>query len=471
MSDTKYDFGLVGLGVMGRNFILNVASHGFSASGLDKDAEKVSALDKEAAADKFIAKGYATAKEFVASLKSPRVIMMLVPAGAPVDSVIADLSPLLDKGDLLIDGGNSFYTDTDRREKELSAKGLHFLGAGVSGGSKGARFGPSIMPGGPEEAYNIVKPIFEAVAAKVNGVPCVTYIGPKSAGNYVKMVHNGIEYGLMQLISEVYDVMKRGLGLSNDEMHQIFTKWNQGKLQSFLVEITSKIFAKKDDLTSGDLLDLIQDKGKQKGTGKWTSQNAMDLGVPIPTVDMAVNLREISSFKSDRVEAEKLYTVAAEKSSLDKQATIDLLEDALYFAYIISYAQGMSMLAQASVEYQYNLKLAEIAKIWRGGCIIRAGLLEDITQAYQENPALKNMLLSKAIAAKINQVQGSARKAVKLSVDYGIPTACLTASLTYFDAMRTARLPMNLIQAQRDCFGSHTYERTDREGVFHTEWE
>ncbi len=325
------------------------------------------------------------------------------------------------------------------------------------------------MPGGPEVSYNIVKPIFEAVAAKVNGEPCVTYIGPKSAGNYVKMVHNGIEYGLMQLISEVYDFMKRGLGLSNEEIQKTFAKWNQGKLQSFLVEITAEIFAKKDELGEGWLVDVIQDKGKQKGTGKWTSQNAMDLGVPIPTVDMAVNMREISAYKPVRQEIEKLYSLTLETPKLDKEATLQLLEDALYFSYIISYTQGMSMLAAASVEYQYNLKLAEIAKIWRGGCIIRAGLLEDITQAFKKDATLKNLLLDKTFAEKTSQVQGAARKIVKLGVDFGIPLACLSSTLTYFDAMRTGRLPLNLVQAQRDYFGSHTYERTDKEGIFHTE--
>jgi 6-phosphogluconate dehydrogenase len=471
MSDNKYDFGLVGLGVMGRNFILNVASNKFSAIGLDRDPEKAKAMDNEAKEDGFNARGTTSSKEFVDSLKKPRVIMMLVPAGAPVDSVINDLAPMLDKGDLLIDGGNSFYTDTDRREKECEAKGLHFIGAGVSGGSKGARFGPSIMPGGPEVSYNMVKPIFEAVAAKVNGEPCVTYIGPKSAGNYVKMVHNGIEYGLMQLISEVYDIMKRGLGMSNEEIQKTFAKWNEGKLSSFLMEITAKIFTKKDDLSSGWLVDMIQDKGKQKGTGKWTSQNAMDLGVPIPTVDMAVNMREISAYKADRVQIEKLYNITPEKSALDKEAAVKILEDALYFSYIISYAQGMSMLAAASVEYKYNLNLAEIAKIWRGGCIIRAVLLEDITQAFKKDASLKNLLLDKNFSEKINAVQGATRKAVKMAIDFGISTASLSASLTYFDAMRTGRLPLNVVQAQRDLFGSHTYERTDKEGVFHTEWE
>jgi 6-phosphogluconate dehydrogenase len=471
MSDSKYDFGLVGLGVMGRNFILNVASNKFSAIGLDRDAEKAKAMDAEAKEDGFNAKGTTSSKEFIDSLKKPRVIMLLVPAGAIVDAVINDLSPMLDKGDLIIDGGNSFYTDTDRREELCKEKGIHFIGAGVSGGSKGARFGPSIMPGGPKESYSIVKPIFEAVAAKVNGEPCVAYIGPKSAGNYVKMVHNGIEYGLMQLISEAYDVMKRGLGMDNDEIQKTFAKWNEGKLSSFLVEITAKIFAKKDDLTSNYLVDMIQDKGKQKGTGKWTSQNAMDLGVSLPTVDMAVNMREISAYKADRVEMEKLYSIELEKPKIDKEAALKQLEDALYFSYIISYTQGMAMLAQASEEYKYNLNLSEIAKIWRGGCIIRAVLLEDIMQAYKKNPSLKYLLMDKTFAEKTSQIQGSTRKIIKLAIDLGIPTACFSASLMYFDAMRTGRLPLNVVQAQRDLFGSHTYERIDKEGMFHTEWE
>ncbi|MCS6823584.1 MAG: NADP-dependent phosphogluconate dehydrogenase [Cytophagaceae bacterium] len=473
MSEKKYDFGLVGLGVMGRNFILNVAENKFSAIGLDMDAEKAKAMDDEASQHGFDAKGTTSKEEFVQSLKTPRVIMMLVPAGSPVDSVINDLLPMLEKGDLLIDGGNSFYTDTDRREKYLAEKGIHFMGAGVSGGAKGARLGPSIMPGGPEESWQMVKPIFEAVAAKVNGEPCVTYIGPRSSGNYVKMVHNGIEYGLMQLISEVYDFMKRGLGINIQQMHETFRKWNDGKLHSFLMEITAKIFTKKDEYSDQPLVEMILDKGKQKGTGKWTSQNAMDLGVPLMTIDMSVNMREISALKDERIQAEKLYPVKPWKTSLslDKEKTLMLLEDALYFAYIISYSQGLSMLANASEEYKYNLNLAEIAKIWRGGCIIRAALLEDFMQAYRQQPGLRNPLLSPIIAEKVMQVQGAARQIAKDSLDMGIVMPCMLASLAYFDAYRTARLPLNLVQAQRDFFGSHTYERIDREGIFHTEWE
>lgn len=460
-----YDFGLVGLGVMGRNFILNVADNGFAAYGLDTDAEKVSALRVEGAGKKV--DGTTEKADFIQHLAKPRKIMLLVPAGAPVDAVIADLLPLLDKGDLIIDGGNSFFSDTDRRADELQAKGIHFIGSGVSGGAKGARFGPSIMPGGDKAAYELVKPIFEAVSAKVNGEPCVDYMGAKSAGNYVKMVHNGIEYGLMQLISEVYDVLKTGMGKTNPELHAIFTDWNKNRLKSFLVEITSEIFIQKDKETGKDLVDIILDKAKQKGTGKWTSQNAMDLGTPIPTIDAAVTMRAISSFKSDRLIAEKLYPNPAIPQNLP---SVEDLEAALYFAFIVTYAQGMTQLVAASKEYSYGLDLAVISKIWRGGCIIRAGLLEDMRKAFAKNNELKSLLLDETFAKELNGAVASARKVVAFAVSAGIPVAGLSASLSYFDAFTTGRLPLNLIQAQRDHFGSHTYERLDREGIFHTEW-
>lgn len=460
-----YDFGLVGLGVMGRNFILNVADNGFAAYGLDTDAQKVSALRAEGVGKKV--DGTTEKADFIQQLAKPRKIMLLVPAGNPVDLVIADLLPLLDKGDLIIDGGNSLFTDTDRRADELEAKGIHFIGSGVSGGAKGARFGPSIMPGGDKAAYELVKPIFEAVSAKVNGEPCVDYIGAKSAGNYVKMVHNGIEYGLMQLISEVYDVLKTGLGKSNPELHSIFTDWNQNRLKSFLVEITSEIFIQKDEHTGKDLVDIILDKAKQKGTGKWTSQNAMDLGTPIPTIDVAVSMRAISSFKSDRLIAEKLYPKPAIPQNLP---SVEDIEAALYFAFIVTYAQGMTQLVAASKEYNYGLDLAVISKIWRGGCIIRAGLLEDMRKAFAKNNHLKSLLLDETFAKELNGAVTSTRKVVAFAVSAGIPVAGLSASLSYFDAFTTGRLPLNLIQAQRDHFGSHTYERLDKEGIFHTEW-
>ena len=343
-----YDFGLVGLGVMGRNFILNVADNGFSAFGNDLDVEKVAALIEEGGnPDKVNAS--TDAATFVNALSSPRKIMLLVPAGKIVDAVIESLLPLLDAGDIIIDGGNSFFTDTDRREAYLKEKGINFFGAGVSGGAKGARLGPSIMPGGSRDAYQYVKPIFEAVAAKYQNEPCVTYLGPKAAGNYVKMVHNGIEYGLMQLTSEIYDLLKKAGGLSNSELHQTYTTWNQGRLQSFLVEITAAIFAQKDDLTDASLVDMILDKAKQKGTGKWTSQNAMDLGIPVPTIDIAVSMREISALKEERIKADALYD-RPEPESVVKDTLVQKAENALYFAFIMAYAQGMHQLSDASKE-------------------------------------------------------------------------------------------------------------------------
>ncbi|MDT0540062.1 MULTISPECIES: NADP-dependent phosphogluconate dehydrogenase [Croceitalea] len=464
-----YDFGLVGLGVMGRNFILNVADNGFTAFGNDLDEEKVNALIEEGG-DSNKVNASTDAKTFVNALSTPRKIMLLVPAGKIVDVVIESLLPMLHEGDIIIDGGNSFFTDTDRRESYLKKKGINFFGAGVSGGAKGARKGPSIMPGGSREAYQHVKPIFEAVSAKYNGEPCVTYLGPKSAGNYVKMVHNGIEYGLMQLTSEIYDLLKKAGGLNNQELHQTFAEWNEGRLQSFLVEITSEILAQKDELTDGDLVDMILDKAKQKGTGKWTSQNAMDLGIPVPTIDIAVSMREISALKEERIKADKLYDRPSPETVV-KGSLVAKAEKALYFAFIMAYAQGMHQLADASKEYGYELELAEIAKIWRAGCIIRARLLADITDAFKADKELPNLLLSQAFVDKVQSTVDETRELVAYGATNGIPLPGLSNSLTYFDAYTSSKLPLNLIQGQRDYFGSHTYERTDREGVFHTEWE
>ncbi|MCS5491043.1 NADP-dependent phosphogluconate dehydrogenase [Algoriphagus limi] len=468
MQNTQYDFGLIGLGVMGRNFILNVADHGFSAFGYDLDREKVDAL-KEEGGDLNRVDATQDLATFVQALGSPRKIMLLVPAGKIVDQVIDQLLPHLDQGDIIIDGGNSFFTDTDRRDAYLSEKGIHFFGSGVSGGAKGARRGPSIMPGGNREAYEHVRPIFEAVAAKFQGEPCVAYLGPKSAGNYVKMVHNGIEYAMMQLTSEVYDLLHRGAGLSNDELHQVFDSWNKGRLQSFLVEITAEIFLKEDELGNGRLVDMILDKAKQKGTGKWTSQNAMDLGIPVPTIDMAVSMREISALKADREKADALYS-HPEMPALDKEELISLSEQALYFAFIISYTQGLHQLAVASKEYGYELNLSQIAKIWRAGCIIRAGLLADIAEAFEAKPELENLLLAPGFVEKVQGTLDAVRKTAQLAIAGGIAMPGLLTTISYFDAFSSGRLPLNLIQAQRDHFGSHTYERTDREGIFHTEW-
>lgn len=467
MKKAAYDFGLIGLGVMGRNFILNVADNNFKAFGYDLDPDKVAALKEEGHPERVDATSDISV--FTQALRAPRKIMLLVPAGKIVDQVIESLLPHLEKDDIIIDGGNSFFTDTDRREDYLQGKGIHFFGSGVSGGAKGARKGPSIMPGGNKEAYQHVKPIFEAVSAKYQGEPCVAYLGPKSAGNYVKMVHNGIEYSMMQLTSEIYDLLKKSLGLSNQELHEVYTTWNSGRLQSFLVEITSEIFAQKDDLTDGDLVDMILDKAKQKGTGKWTSQNAMDLGIPVPTIDMAVSMREISALKEERVLADKLYDRPSPSIS-DKQAMINKAEQALYFSFIISYAQGLHQLADASKEYGYDLDLSTIAKIWRAGCIIRAGLLADIADAFIEKPDLHNLLLSPAFVGKVQQTLPAVRSVAAFAVQSGIPVPGLLSALSYFDSYTSSKLPLNLIQAQRDHFGSHTYERIDREGIFHTEW-
>ncbi len=469
MPENKYDFGLVGLGVMGRNFILNVADNGFKAFGYDLDQEKVAALQEEGG-DLNKVNATKELETFISSLQLPRKIMLLVPAGKIVDDVIESLLPLLNKGDLIIDGGNSLFTDTDRREAYLKNKGIHFFGAGVSGGAKGARKGPSIMPGGSAEAYKEVQPIFEAVSAKYKGEPCVAYLGPKSAGNYVKMIHNGIEYGLMQLTSEIYDLLKKAGKLNNQELHQTFKSWNQGRLQSFLVEITSEILSKDDEQGPGQLVDKILDRAKQKGTGKWTSQNAMDLGIPIPSIDIAVSMRELSALKADRLEAEKIYG-KLQPTTIEKADLVKMAEEALYFSFIVTYAQGLHQLSEASEEYGYELDLGTIAKIWRAGCIIRAGLLADITKAFQQNAGLSNLLLDDAFAREIKQTLASVRKLVSYGATNGVPLPGLSNSLTYFDAYTSGRLPLNLIQAQRDYFGSHTYERTDKEGVFHTEWE
>lgn len=464
-----YDFGMIGLGTMGRNFLLNVADHGFSVVGLDKDDDKARLLEREGG-DRQV-KGATETEDFVKALSLPRKIMMLVPAGKVVDAVIEDLLPHLDDGDLIIDGGNTFFEDTNRREVYLREKGIRFLGVGVSGGAKGARFGPSIMPGGEESSYEIVQPILEAVAAKVAGEPCVTYLGNSSAGNYVKMVHNGIEYGLMQLTAEAYDLLKRAGGLTNEEIHQAFTQYNEGKLASYLIEISAKIMAQKDTFTAADLVDKILDKGKQKGTGKWTSQNSMDLGIAIPTIDAAVAMRGISAFKAQRTQIEAQLPIHFSSTTISKESIVALVEDALYFSFLITYSQGMTLLAAASEEYNYNLNMEDIARIWRGGCIIRAGLLEKMRQAYDAAPQLSTLLLSEVFKDDFLDHHRKLRLLLKLAMDQGIPTLCLSAALGYFDAYRTGRLPLNLVQAQRDFFGSHTYERIDMDGIFHFQWE
>jgi 6-phosphogluconate dehydrogenase len=408
--------------------------------------------------------------DFVAALERPRKIMVMVKAGAPVDGVIEGLIPLLDKGDLIIDGGNSFFQDTERRSKELEAKGLIFIGSGVSGGEEGALKGPSIMPGGQPEAYTLVKDIFTAISAKVDGEPCVTYIGPRGAGHYVKTIHNGIEYGDMQLIAEAYDVLRRALNLSAKELHDIFAEWNTGELKSYLIEITADIFTKMDDETGKPLVDLILDEALQKGTGKWTSQNALDIGVPTPTINAAVESRIISSIKSERVKASKVLTGPETTFSGDKQILINAVRDALYVSKICSYAQGMALLKTASSEYGYNLKYGEIAAIWRGGCIIRAQFLNRIRDAYKRQPDLPNLLLDDEFKNEVTKRQSALRFVIQTAVSMGIPCLAFSSALSYYDAYRTANLPANLTQAQRDYFGAHTFKRVDKEGSFHAEW-
>ena len=467
-TNNKYAFGMIGLGVMGRSLLLNMADHGFAVAGHDKDTTKVASLNEEAG-DKDV-KGFSDVKEFIQSLTSPRAIMMLVPAGKIVDSVIEELTPLLEKGDILIDGGNSHFTDTNRRVEELEAIGLHFFGMGVSGGEEGARRGPSMMPGGDKQAYNVMKPIFEAIAAKVDGVPCVTYIGPGASGHFVKMVHNGIEYGIMQLIAETYEVLKKGLKLNNDEIGKIFADWNEGRLQSFLLDITKDIFKYKAPGTDHLLLDDIKDEARAKGTGKWTSQVAMDLQAPIPTVDTAVSMRDLSKYKQLREKAAALYAKDPIVLDVDKAELLAALEQAFYFTMIISYAQGMHLLSNASAEYKYDLHLGEIAKIWRGGCIIRSKFLNDIFKAYEKDAKLEHLLLDSNVQALVQGAVPGIRKVLSKTIAAGIATPAYAASLSYFDAFRSERMPSNLTQAQRDYFGAHTYELIGKEGTFHTQW-
>ncbi len=463
------DIGLIGLGVMGRNFLLNLADHGFRVVGYDLDGDKVAALRTEGKG-----KGVQGAEDlegFVGFLRSPRAVMLLVPAGEPVDAVIRELVPRLSEGDLIVDGGNSFYRDTDRRAKALRDKGLHYLGVGVSGGEYGARHGPSMMPGGAKEAYLRVKPLFEKAAAAVDGEPCVAYLGSGSAGHYVKLVHNGIEYAVMELIAESYDLMRRGLGLSNDELHQVFDGWNRGELGGYLLEITAKIFLREDAESDRRLVDVILDSAKQKGTGKWTSQDAMDLGVPVPTVDAAVGARHLSALKEERVSAAERLSGPDLRRRGAGRDLVDHFHGALYVGTVLTYAQGFAQLAAASREYGYGLDLGTVARIWRGGCIIRSNLLERICEAYRSRPDLPNLLLDPLLGRGIQDRQDSLRTAARAAADFGIPAPGLMAALAYYDGYRTERLPANLIQAQRDFFGSHAYERVDRAGTFHTEWE
>lgn len=469
MSENQKDIGVIGLGVMGHNLALNIADHGFSVAGYDKDPSKVQALADEG--DQKSVSGADDVQTFLNMLKVPRSMIILVPAGAPVDAVIDDLLPNLEEGDLVIDGGNSHFSDTDRRSDRLASNGVHFIGMGISGGEEGARYGPSMMPGGDQDAYQRVKPILEAAAAKVDGDTCVTYLGPRSAGHYVKMVHNGIEYGLMQLIAESYDLMKRGLGMENPEIAEVFAEWSDGQLHGYLMEITADIFRKRDSQGEGWLIDKILDAARQNGTGMWTSQSSMNLQVPVPTIDAAVMMRNLTSEKDRRLAVARIFGKAGHELDMERSTFLDHLEHALYAAMIVTYAQGMTLLGSASNEYHYGLRLDEVARIWRGGCIIRSNLLEPIRAAYESDPMLGSILLDDHLGAEAYGRLNVLRQVLSAAVEAGIPVPGFSAALAYLESMRSAWLPANLIQAQRDDFGAHRYERTDRKGTFHTQWD
>lgn len=466
----RYNYGMVGLGVMGRNLLYNIADNGFSIAGFDLDEEKVKEL-QEGATSTMKVKGIGSLEDFVSALESPRKIILMVPAGKPVDAVLENMTPFLDKGDIVIDAGNSYFEDTNRRIADLASKNLHFMGMGVSGGEKGARTGPSIMPGGDPEAFNLLKPMLESIAAKVDNEACTAYMGKGSAGNYVKMVHNGIEYAIMQLISEAYDLLKRGAKLNNDQLYDVFKEWNSGEMNSFLIEITRDIFQQKDSFTDQYLVDQILDKAGAKGTGKWTSEQAMEIGVSIPTIDIAVTSRILSAYKEERVQASQLYPKAEIATPEDTALFIREVGDALYLATLISYAQGLALLVKASEEYKFEIPLKDVVKIWRGGCIIRSVLLEKFYTAYTKDPDLSNILLDSDIALIVKEKLRSLRKTSAFAVSNGISSLGIQTALGYFDAYTTEYLPINLIQAQRDYFGAHTYQRIDREGVFHTSWQ
>jgi 6-phosphogluconate dehydrogenase len=471
MSQQK--FGVIGLAVMGENLALNVERNGFPIAVYNRTGAKTDSFMKERAEGKNVKAAYSL-EEFVQSLERPRRILVMVKAGKPVDAVIEQLKPLLDQDDMIIDGGNSLYEDTERRTRDLESTGLGFMGMGVSGGEEGALWGPSLMPGGTEASYKELEPILTQIAAQVDDGPCVTYIGPGGAGHYVKMVHNGIEYGDMQLIAEAYDLLKNAAGLSNDQLHEVFAEWNTtDELNSFLIEITADIFKKNDDQGSDQrLIDLIVDAAGQKGTGRWTVVSALDLGVCIPTITAAVNARIMSSMKEERVAAAKVLSVETGKYDGDVKTFVNQIRDALYCSKICSYAQGMALLSTASSQFNYNLNLSETARIWKGGCIIRAGFLDKIKSAFQDNPTLPNLLLAPEFKQTILDRQQAWREVLATANKLGVPVPAFSASLDYFDSYRQGNLPQNLTQAQRDYFGAHTYERIDksRGEFFHTEW-
>jgi len=470
MSQQDCDIGLIGLGTMGRNFVLNMADHGTGVAVYNRTTEKIKDFMENEVGPRAIKAGY-NLQEFVGLLRRPRALILLVAAGHPVDAVLRELLPLLEPGDLIIDSGNSHFTDTNRRFKFLKGKKLHFMGMGISGGEAGARYGPSLMPGGSREVYDRVGPILEAAAAHVNGDPCVAYLGPGSAGHYVKMVHNGIEYGLMELLAETYDLFKRGLGLTPAELAPIYDGWNREELNSFLLEITAKILTRQDERTGKPLVEVILDQARQKGTGMWTSWDAMDLQVGTPTIDVAVVMRNLSDCKEERNNAARFLAGPGGAFQGDRPRFIGQVKNALYAAMIATYAQGMALLRQASTAYDYGLDLEAVARIWRGGCIIRAALLEDIRTAYKVRAELPNLLLDPHLGQEFMNREADLREVVKVAATLGLPAPGLMVTLGYVDAYRSPVLPANLIQAQRDFFGAHTYERLDAPGIFHTEWE
>jgi 6-phosphogluconate dehydrogenase len=466
----SYSMGVVGLGVMGANLGRNIASKGFPVAGYDLDAAKSKAFVTGSAPGAAVT-GVDSPQALMSALERPRRVLLMVPAGKPVDSVVAHLRPYLEKGDILIDGGNSHFLDTDRRSEELEGAGFRFVGAGVSGGEEGALLGPAIMPGGPRDAWDALAPILRAIAAKADDAePCVGYMGPRGAGHYVKMVHNGIEYGDMQLIAEAYDLLHRGGGMPASEIAAVFADWNQGDLRSYLIEITARVLAVVDPDTGTPLVDVILDEAQQKGTGKWMSQNAFDVGAPIPTVNAAVEARLLSALKAERVAASKVLKGPAGRFNGDRGKFVGAVRQALYASKITSYAQGMALLRLASNEYAYSIDPGEVARVWRAGCIIRAALLNDIREAFRRTPAIVNLLLDDAFRTAVAERQEGWRFVVQTAVGLGIPVPAISASLAYFDSYRSARLPANLTQAQRDFFGAHTYRRIDREGVYHTNW-
>jgi 6-phosphogluconate dehydrogenase len=468
MTGQKSQIGMVGLGVMGRNLLLNMAEHGFSVAGYDKDPQKVASLRSEAAG--LPVQAAEDVKSFLDLLQTPRAMLLLVPAGPIVDNVIYDLLPHLVKGDLIIDAGNSHFTDTDLREKALAPMGIHFFGMGVSGGEAGARHGPSMMPGGSHSAYQRVKDILEASAAHVDGEPCVTYLGPHSAGHYVKMVHNGIEYGMMQLIAETYDLFSRGLGLTDDKLGEVFSSWDKLELNGYLMQITGEIFQKVDDVTGKRLVDVVLDEAHQKGTGMWTSQDALQLHVPTPTIDSAVAMRNLSGAMDMREAISQKYSTKIREYSGEHLEIIEETRRALYAAIILTYAQGFSQLAAASKAYEYSLDLSAVARIWRGGCIIRSRVLEPIRNAFQLQPDLIHLTLDRTLGEAVSERLTDLSAVVQTTARMGLPAPAFMASLAYYNSLRSTHLPANLTQAQRDYFGAHTYERVDQRGVFHTEW-